>query len=613
MSGGRRGWLLWLLFAIGLGLLVEQRPLAAQPPQRGWGRDREFFPTDPGAGRHKIWRETFNPEEVRELLAQMASHPAANDDAFMNLLKRMVKEKNPNAQDAEIEATAKRLLGDKAFRDRLTDLVQKYKNQSPLPGKNSPPPQPTPEDIANLLKSLGKNGSAPDDPFQILNPPKLPKTQLPPFDPKNPLLDPKNPPFEPGKPPGADPKLPPPLHPRTPLPIDPKTGKPFNPHTGEVLEPHELQPFNPKNPHFDPQRFPAIDPKNPPPFDKTTGFPIDPKTGKLFDPRTGQEIDPQNPPKIEPLPPEPPRPDPKIPREPPRPGSPPQPPEPPANDIRRFDPDNPLGPVEQSPEKLAKTKALEAATALWERNVGPIEESPAVQRALQELVNDPELMDSLFDENGNSFFDSLQGESQKDWTDWFRLDDGWEWPELNLGWRWGGIDWTFGSGQTGDRTVDLGSGSSTSLTGSDWDGLGTLHIGTLKIPVLLLLVVLAMVAAILLWRKWDILMLPRRRATRVTTEGGWPIDPRTINSREDVVRAFEYLSVLLCGQDAKTWTHSTIAEALVTLAQTHVEPALKLARLYELARYAPLDEPLSRVEVLEARRLVCELAGVDEV
>ncbi len=611
MAGGRRGWLLCILFAGGLGLWVEQRPVAAQPPpQRGWGRDREFFPTDPRAGRHKIWRETFNPEEVRELLAQMASLPAASDDAFMNLLKRMVKEKNPNAPDAEIEAMANRLLGDKAFRDRLTDLVQKYKNQAPLPDKSSPPPQPSPADIANLLKSLGKNGPAPDDPFQILNPPKLPKTPIPPF-------DPKNLPLEPGKLPGVDPQMPPLVHPRTPLPIDPKTGKPFNPRTGAVLEPHELQPFNPQNPHFDPQQFPAIDPKNPPAFDKTTGFPIDPKTGKLFDPRTGQEIDPQNLPKIEPLPPEPPRPDPAIPREllpgePPRPGPPPQPPEPPANDIRRFDPDNPLGPVKQSPEKLAKTKALEAATALWERNVGPIEESPAVQRALQELVDDPELMNSLFDENGNSFFDSLQGESQKDWADWFRFDEGWEWPEFNFGWRWGGIDWTLGSSRSRDHTVDLGSGSSPSLTGSGWDGLGTLHIGTLKIPVLLLLIILAIVAAILVWRKWDTLIM-QRPATRATTESDWPIDPRTINSREDVVRAFEYLSVLLCGQEAKTWTHSTIAEALVTLAQTHVEPALKLARLYELARYAPLDEPLSRVELLEARRLVCELAGVDEV
>ena len=45
---------------------------------------------------------------------------------------------------------------------------------------------------------------------------------------------------------------------------------------------------------------------------------------------------------------------------------------------------------------------------------------------------------------------------------------------------------------------------------------------------------------------------------------------------------------------------------------THGETAVKLARLYELARYAPLDEPPTRAEIVEARRLVCDLAGVDE-
>ena len=92
--------------------------------------------------------------------------------------------------------------------------------------------------------------------------------------------------------------------------------------------------------------------------------------------------------------------------------------------------------------------------------------------------------------------------------------------------------------------------------------------------------------------------------------GPWPIDPRRIHTREDVVKAFEYLSGLICGASAKTWTHSTIADALAELAATHGETAVQLARLYELARYAPLDEPLTRDELMEARELVCGLAGV---
>ena len=77
------------------------------------------------------------------------------------------------------------------------------------------------------------------------------------------------------------------------------------------------------------------------------------------------------------------------------------------------------------------------------------------------------------------------------------------------------------------------------------------------------------------------------------------------------MKAFEYLSVLICGPGARTWTHSTVADELTALAATHGGAALKLARLYELARYAPLDEPLTRAELIEARRLVCDLAGMD--
>jgi hypothetical protein len=73
------------------------------------------------------------------------------------------------------------------------------------------------------------------------------------------------------------------------------------------------------------------------------------------------------------------------------------------------------------------------------------------------------------------------------------------------------------------------------------------------------------------------------------------------------------LSVLICGPEAKTWTHATIADALTGLARTHGEAAIMLARLYELARYAPLNEPLTTAELAEARRLVCGLAGVAQL
>lgn len=113
---------------------------------------------------------------------------------------------------------------------------------------------------------------------------------------------------------------------------------------------------------------------------------------------------------------------------------------------------------------------------------------------------------------------------------------------------------------------------------------------------------------------WKFLYFRDPKAARSAFElsglGQWPVDPRSISTRDDLVKAFEYLSVMICGPAARMWTHSTIATALADLATSHSEAAMILARLYELARYAPLDEPLTRDEIEEARRLVCRLAGV---
>jgi hypothetical protein len=128
------------------------------------------------------------------------------------------------------------------------------------------------------------------------------------------------------------------------------------------------------------------------------------------------------------------------------------------------------------------------------------------------------------------------------------------------------------------------------------------------LPVVLIAILL--MAALIYWRFLAVRKLPDD-GFHLGGLNHWPIDPRRIATRQDVVVAFEYLSVLICGPSAKMWTHNTIAEALAELATTHGETAVMLARLYELARYAPLDEPLTTAEVAEARRLVCRLAGLD--
>ena len=101
------------------------------------------------------------------------------------------------------------------------------------------------------------------------------------------------------------------------------------------------------------------------------------------------------------------------------------------------------------------------------------------------------------------------------------------------------------------------------------------------------------------------------RPGEADTGGAGLLDPRAITTREHLVQAFDYLSVRLCGPIAKNWTHVTITRALADRSTLTRETAGILARLYELARYTPPDEPLTASELAEARRLTCHLAGVE--
>ena len=129
-----------------------------------------------------------------------------------------------------------------------------------------------------------------------------------------------------------------------------------------------------------------------------------------------------------------------------------------------------------------------------------------------------------------------------------------------------------------------------------------------------LLIVLVLVAAgVVAW-----LVLTRRRWARgkaggVWRLGAWPVAPGAVQMRGDVVKAFEYLALLLLGRRAVPANHLEIAGQLGTSAD---DPsgrrrlaASELGDLYEHARYAPPDEQLSPDEVVSARRDLSFLAG----
>lgn len=303
-------------------------------------------------------------------------------------------------------------------------------------------------------------------------------------------------------------------------------------------------------------------------------------------------------------------------------GNPPVPmPNPMGDPPERIEPSPSKLPNPNEPNESSRDRAARAAGSLWERNIGPLDDTPAMKRALFDLVEGTE---GITDSDGKSFWDNLSMESGDatslaDLIDGAALGDSWSFSKIDfsLG-DWGNSGGDTGSGSspskdswwkrlTGDRKPSTPSSPRTpSGSGGFNFGIPSLQGGWLPVVILAALVAIGVIAWKL--RSWQ----ARSAAARFGLGGAdWPIDPRRITTREHVVIAFEFLSVLICGPAAKTWTHNTIAEVLADLATTHGETAVMLARLYELARYAPLDEPLTTAELAEARRLVCHLAGLE--
>jgi hypothetical protein len=251
------------------------------------------------------------------------------------------------------------------------------------------------------------------------------------------------------------------------------------------------------------------------------------------------------------------------------------------------------------PEQFARRRQqFEAMQRFWEQNVGPLKDTPTVKQLMREMfLGNPhsttgtETIGDLVDAASRG-----DGPELRQWLKDSGLSD-WKFPDLGWGDRKARgrdfrTDWS--------RTMPAGGAPS-------WPRFG--YAGDSWLPVILFGLIAA--GALVLWWLWPKLTAGREAAPRpLPGLGPWPVDPRRIADREALVRAFEYLSVLLCGQGVKTWNHVVIASALekaVPQAEALAEP---LAKLYALARYTPADEPLPPAAIAEARGYLCELAGV---
>ncbi|MBY0459906.1 MAG: hypothetical protein K2V38_21515, partial [Gemmataceae bacterium] len=521
----RRGLLLSAGFLLLVVAVCPTPRAAAQPPRGNWGPAQPF---EDGVGNHGKSGRPISADEVRQLLARLGPKgEPEGDDLFKKLVRDQVLQQNPEANTDRVNEQIEKLLANKEFRDRLTDLAQKHKNQNPDKDFRL-----TPELVEKLKQVRPGTGQTPlgtnGDPFRL---PKPDPKSLPPFDPNK--FDPNK--FDPDEHPFLPPGQRPRIDPKSKFPINPDTGEPFDPRTGQAIDPDN--PPRPPEPR-DPTKFGPGSPGTP-----KKGDPRDPGTPKKGDPR-----DPDRPPppkgdirepvnKIEP-------------NDPDRPGK-KGPPEP--NDPNKFDPENPLGKPKENPQD-GRTKAAQTATALWEKNVGPIDESPAVKRAIYDLVSDREVMDSLTDANGKNLFDMFNLDGGDGFGDLFGGKDGiggkWEWPKLD--WK---LDWApkvnVGEPRERPRWPDVRTPDSPR---SNWlNGMGSFNLGGLQVPWLLFLVLLVLVVVAVVWWKRDQLFAFGPREPIIPHGlGPWPLDPRAINTREDIVKAFEYLSVLICGPAAKT-------------------------------------------------------------
>ncbi|HEV3237924.1 MAG TPA: hypothetical protein VGZ25_13110 [Gemmataceae bacterium] len=95
--------------------------------------------------------------------------------------------------------------------------------------------------------------------------------------------------------------------------------------------------------------------------------------------------------------------------------------------------------------------------------------------------------------------------------------------------------------------------------------------------------------------------------------GPWPVTPGQVRSGAELIKAFEYLSLLFLGRAARTLNHHEIAKHLGQTKEIagfeQLQATEALAALYEQARYAPWGAALPESDLSMARRHLSLLAG----
>jgi hypothetical protein len=122
----------------------------------------------------------------------------------------------------------------------------------------------------------------------------------------------------------------------------------------------------------------------------------------------------------------------------------------------------------------------------------------------------------------------------------------------------------------------------------------------------------AVVLILLAWKGRDLFRDPADAPQlRTWMPGDWPVRPEAVTTRQQLVAAFEYLACRLLGPSARQQNHRELAGRLGEESRTAEgrTAAVRLADLYEKARYAPEAEPLAPEDLAAARHDLSLLAG----
>jgi hypothetical protein len=102
-------------------------------------------------------------------------------------------------------------------------------------------------------------------------------------------------------------------------------------------------------------------------------------------------------------------------------------------------------------------------------------------------------------------------------------------------------------------------------------------------------------------------MLQRRIAPGGGPSSSGPLAIQLVRTREDLVRAFDRLALTCCSAVKPWWNHRQVERELVRSA--NAAKVTELVQVYEQARYQSEHEPLSELQLANARTLLQECSS----